>query len=107
MSNRTFIWLIGENKGTTHNNNSYYFWRTTVSVEDNIAKYYILEENKQNQIFRNSLPKQLQDLVVWKDSLEHYLLYSKADMGIVSLSYLDVVPEKFMGKAIALWCISS
>lgn len=103
MSNRTFIWLIGENKGTTHNNNSYYFWRTTVSVEDNIAKYYILEENKQNQIFRNSLPKQLQDLVVWKDSLEHYLLYSKADMGIVSLSYLDVVPEKFMGKAKKYW----
>ena len=103
MSNEKFIWLIGENKGTTHNNNSYYFWLAASTIKDDIAKYFILEENRQNKLFLKSLPGHLREMVVWKDSLKHYQLYSKADMGIVSLSYLDVVPEKLMGKPKKYW----
>lgn len=103
MLNRSFVWLIGENKGKTHDNNSYYFWIAASSVEDDIRKFYILENNSQNRSFKKSLSKERQNLIVWKDSLKHYWLYMNADMGIVSLSYLDVVPEKLLGKKKKYW----
>lgn len=103
MANQKYVWLIGENKGQTHDNNSYFFWLEAARIEDEIQKFYVLEKNEQNELFKRSLPEKLQKLIVWKDSLHHYQLYSIASMGIVSLSYLDVVPEKLLGKKKQYW----
>ena len=44
-----YIWLIGENNGTTMNNNSYYFWKHNVLKNDEILKYYVFEKNEKNK----------------------------------------------------------
>ena len=100
--NSKFIWLIGENEGRTHNNNSYYYWKHIVEKDDNVEKYFVMEKNKNNKEFYKSLPNNLKKLILWRNSLKHYKMYFSSDMFFVTLSYLDVVPNKFLGKKIIL-----
>lgn len=95
---RKYIWLFGENGGKTRNNNSFYFWKHTVFKDENILKYFILNYNKSNLDFYKSLDKKYQDFIVWRNTLKHWMLYDKADMLFVSLSYLDVTPSRFYVK---------
>ena len=94
MSN--YIWLFGENQGKTANNNSYYFWKHINKDEDGIEKYFVLEKNKQNNILYNMLSKKEQQYILWKNSYKHIKYYENADMLFVTLSYLDVKPDKFI-----------
>lgn len=93
-----YIWLIGENLGNTANNNSFYFWRNIVKIEDGIDKYYILEKNAENNILYDQMCEDEKKYIVWKNSIRHFQLYMKADMFFVTLSYRDVRPENFYGK---------
>lgn len=93
---KKFIWLIGENLGNTYDNNSFYFWDQITEYEDEIEKYFVLVKNKKNIDFYNSLTKNKKSKIVWKDSIKHYLLFKKADMYFVSLSYRDILPEKIL-----------
>ena len=55
MNKDKYIWLIGENLGSTHNNNSFYFWRDVVNIKDEIDKYLVLEDTKENRNFVKEL----------------------------------------------------
>ena len=94
-----YIWLFGENLGKTANNNSFYFWKHIVNKKkDNINKYIILEKNKNNKEIYEKLNEREKKSVVWKNSLKHFILFFKADMYFVTLSYRDIRPEKFRNK---------
>ena len=94
-----YIWLFGENLGKTANNNSFYFWKHVVNKKkDNINKYIILEKNKGNKEVYGKLNEREKKSVVWRNSLKHFILFFKADMYFVTLSYRDIRPEKFGNK---------
>lgn len=95
-----FIWLFGENNSRTHDNNSYCLWEQIALKNDNINKFYVLLKNKENKAFVKTLPKAYRRLIVWRNSLKHIKLYTKADMFFVSLSYDDITPSKILGKKI-------
>ena len=95
-----YIWLFGENNANTCNNNSFYFWRYVVLKSDNIEKYFILEENDQNKKIIKQIEPDKRKYIVWKNSIKHYLLYRKADMFFVTLSYKDIAPSKVLWKSI-------
>ena len=97
---KKFIWLIGENLGKTLDNNSFYYWDKIVEQKDEIEKYYIVEKNKQSKIRIKSLSKEKRKYVVWKNSFKHFLLFKKADMFFVTLSYKDILPEKLLKKSL-------
>ena len=93
-----FIWLIGENNSKTANNNSYYFWKYSVDKNDDIEKYFILVKNKKNKNIYKNMSENEKKHVIWKNSVKHIKMFFKADMFFVTLSYLDVFPEKFLFK---------
>lgn len=98
MNKDKYIWLIGENLGSTHNNNSFYFWRDVVNIKDEIDKYLVLEDTKENRNFVKELDNEEKEYIVWKNSIKHFKLYFLADMFFVTLSYRDVRPEKYLNK---------
>lgn len=94
-----YIWLFGENLGKTANNNSFYFWKHVINKKkDSINKYIILEKNKSNRELYKELNEKEKKSVVWRNSLKHFILFFKADMYFVTLSYRDIRPEKFGNK---------
>ena len=93
-----YIWLIGENNGTTMNNNSYYFWKHNVLKNDEILKYYVVEKNATNKKIYNKLSSEEKKYVVWQNSYKHWKLYLKANLFYVSLSYKDVMPNRLIFK---------
>lgn len=101
MKNK-YLWLFGENNASTANNNSYYFWKNVVNIDDDIEKYFVLEKNKKNKKIYNTLSPYEKKHIVWRNSVEHYNKYFESDMLFVSLSYLDVVPNKIFNKALKL-----
>lgn len=95
---KNFIWLFGENVGNSANNNSYYFWKQTVSKKDDIDKYFVMSKNKNNLEVYNTLSSYEKKFVLWKNSAKHFDIYNKADMFFASLSYKDVLPDKLLWK---------
>lgn len=93
-----FIWLFGENIGSTSNNNSFYFWRHTVSKKDDIDKYFVMNKNGNNLNVYNTLSSYEKKFVIWKNSIKHFEIYNNADMFFVSLSYKDILPDKLLWK---------
>lgn len=87
-----FIWLFGENLGATSNNNSYYFWKQIVLKKDVIEKYFIMQKNKANLLRYKTLSRDERKYIIWRNSVKHFVLYFKADMFFVSLSYMDITP---------------
>lgn len=98
--NNNFIWLFGENVSETANNNSYYFWRHVCLIDDGIDKYIILKKNANNLRVYNSLSKKEKKFVVWRNSFQHHALFNDADLFFVTLSYKDVMPDKFLWKKV-------
>lgn len=96
--NNKYIWLIGENLGNTMNNNSFYFWKYCIKNKDEIEKYYVVKKNKNNKKIYSSLTVEEKKYIVWKNSPKHMMLYKKADMFFVSLSYKDIQPMRGAGK---------
>lgn len=93
-----YIWLIGENNGNTMNNNSYYFWKHVVNNDDEINKFFVVKKNKKNKELYSNLSKYEKKYFVWKNSLKHWMLFIKANMFYVSLSYKDVMPDRILLK---------
>ena len=91
-----YVWIFGENQGKTANNNSFYFWKETVALDDNIDKYIVLQKNKKNKAVYNKLSSVEKKYVVWKNTFKHYKVFFAADMYYVSLSYKDVTPDKLL-----------
>lgn len=88
-----YIWLFGENRGNTANNNSFYFWKEVCNIKDGIDKYYVMYKNKQNKKVYASLSREEKKKVLWKNSIKHWIKYKKADMLFVTLSFVDVKPK--------------
>ena len=97
-----YIWIFGENNGNTANNNSYYFWKNVVDIDDGIDKYFILKKTSNNKKKYNTLNKRQKKFIVWKNSIKHYKLIQNADMLFVTLSYLDVYPTKVLNYKLNL-----
>ncbi len=97
---KNFIWLFGENLGSTANNNSFYFWKQSVSKKDDIDKYLVLSKNQSNLSVYNSLSSYEKKFVLWKNSAKHFEIYYMADMFFASLSYKDILPDKILGKSL-------
>lgn len=95
---KNFVWLFGENVGSTANNNSFYFWKQSVSKKDDIDKYFVMSKNHGNKIVYNTLSSYEKKFVLWKNSAKHFDIYYKADMFFVSLSYKDILPDKLLWK---------
>ena len=95
---KNFVWLIGENLGSSANNNSFYFWKRAVAKKDDIDTYFVMEKNPNTQAVYNTLSQEEKKFVVWKNSIKHFEIYYSADMFFVSLSYKDILPDKILGK---------
>ena len=95
---KNFVWLFGENVGSTANNNSFYFWKQSVSKKDDIDKYFVMSKNHSNKAVYNTLSSYEKKFVLWKNSAKHFDVYYKADMFFVSLSYKDILPDKLLWK---------
>ena len=93
-----FIWVFGENLGSTANNNSYYFWKHIVNIKDEIDKFIVFEKNESTKEVYNSLSEYEKKFVLWKNSKKHYQKYFNADLFFVTLSYKDIVPTKLLFK---------
>ena len=89
-----FIWLFGENRGNTANNNSYYFWKNVVNIRDEINKFIVFDRNEHTLNVYNNLTDYEKKFVVWKNTAKHFELYYLSDLIFVSLSFRDVVPQK-------------
>ena len=96
MDKNNYIWIFGENSASTANNNSYYFWKEVVNINDDIDKYILFEKNEKTQKAYANLTEYEKKFVIWKNTRKHFKLYSDADMFFVSLSYKDVVPDKIL-----------
>lgn len=93
-----YIWLFGENLAKTANNNSYYMWKHIVNIDDNIEKYLVLEKNPNTKRIYATLSKHEKKFVLWKNSFKHFRKFLDADLFFVTLTYKDVVPDKFIFK---------
>ena len=100
--NGKYIWLFGENLGATANNNSYFTWDYIVDHcgTDGISSFLVLEKNEKNTALYRESSSFRRKRIVWRNSLKHYSLYERADMLFVTLSYLDVVPDKLFGRRV-------
>ena len=96
--NNNYIWLIGENVGETANNNSFYFWKHIVNNHDGIDKYFVISKNERNKRVYETLSPKEKQYIIWRNSIQHFLIYRNADMYFVTLSYRDIRPEKFLNK---------
>ena len=96
--NNNFVWLFGENVGCSANNNSFYFWKQSVSKKDGIDKYFVMSKSHNNLDVYSTLSPEEKKFVLWKNSAKHFEIYYKADMFFVSLSYKDILPDKFLWK---------
>ena len=96
--NKKYIWIFGENHGATADNNSFYFWQYVVNIEDDIEKYIVLEKNQDTLKVYKRLSVHEKSFVLWRNSKKHYQKYFDADMFFVTLSYKDILPEKFLFK---------
>ena len=97
---KKFIWLFGENVGSTSNNNSFYFWKHSVTKKDDIDKYFVMSKNHNNQNVYKSLSQEEKKFVIWKNSVKHFEIYYSADMFFVTLSYKDILPDKILSKSL-------
>lgn len=95
---RKYIWLIGENLSETANNNSFYFWKQSLNHNDEIDKYFVLTNTPRNRMFVKTLTPREQKFICYRNSLQHFNLFLKADIFFVTLSFRDVRPELFLGK---------
>ncbi len=95
---KNFIWLFGENLGSTANNNSFYFWKQSLLKKDDIDKYFVMSKNYNNEKVYSTLSSEEKSYVIWKNSAKHFEIYYKADMFYVSLSYKDILPDKLLWK---------
>ena len=109
-----YIWLIGENLGNTANNNSYYFWLSSMENDDDIDKYYVFCDNRKNRKIYKSLPAKYKKNIVWRNTVRHLKLYVNADMFFVTLkrngwayrmcSTRDFTPRSFMTRIAKVTC---
>ena len=94
MSDNNYIWIFGENHGTTADNNSYFFWRHVVNIDDGIEKYIVFDRNENTQKVYNSLSDNEKSFVLWKNSNKHFRVYNDADMFFATSTYKDILPNK-------------
>ena len=97
-----YIWIFGENHAKTANDNSFYLWKYSVNIKDNIEKYLVLEKNASTSKVYNTLSKHEKKFVVWKNSLKHFKLFGEADLLFVNYSSKDVAPDKLFFKNIGM-----
>ena len=91
-----YTWLFSENLSNTMNNNSwYYFEHIALKQPSDISVYFILSKTKDNVSKVNVLKPKLRQKIVWRNSIKHHRLYWKADMYYVTLSYRDILPDKY------------
>ena len=94
---RKFIWLFGENLGKTMNNNSWYSFLRVANEDEfsDIDMYFIATSTARNRKAVHNMPQSIKDRIVWRNSIQHQSLYRRADMFFVTLSYRDILPDKF------------
>lgn len=95
MSNNNYIWLFGENDAETANNNSFYFWKHIVGINDGIDKYFVLKKNEDNLKIYNNLTKEEQSFTLWHNSSKHRKIFNNTDLFFVLSSKSDVFPNNF------------
>ncbi len=94
-----YIWLFGENLGETANNNSFYLWKHIVENHDEVDAYFIAQKVPSILKKYKSLKEGAKKNFIWRNSKEHLLLYFKADMYFVSVSYRDIQPDRVLFKS--------
>ena len=99
---KTFIWLFGENRGESANNNSFYMWKHVLKKEDDIEKYLIMRKNENNLKVYHNLNSKEKQFVICKDSPKHLKFYLDSDMYFITLGINDIRPEYIFGKRIKL-----
>lgn len=95
-----YIWIFGENHGSTADNNSYLFWKQAVNVKDDIDKYIVFDKNEKTEAAFGAMSSYEKKFVIWKNSRKHHKLYNDADMFFVTLSYKDITPTKLYFKSV-------
>lgn len=96
----SFIWLLGENEGTTANNNAFTLWRYIVAQTDGVGAYFVLTDTEEHRRFCRTLLPEEQTHILWKNSRRHLRLYRAADLFLVSFSVRDILPDRLCGMRI-------
>lgn len=102
MKKKTYIWLFGENRGESANNNSFYMWRHIIKQDDDIEKYFVMSKNENNLAIYHTLSKEEKQCIVWKDTPKHLKVFLDSDMFFITLGINDVRPAFVLGKKINL-----
>lgn len=91
---KEFIWLFGENRGRTADNNSFYFWKYAVKIQDNIKKYFVMEASAENKRIYDGLSDEEKENIIWKNSKRHFFVFFHADMFFITLGRRDISPDR-------------
>ena len=100
---KEFIWLFGENRGRTADNNSFYFWKNAIKIEDNIKKYFVMESSTKNKRIYDGLSDEEKKGIVWKNSKRHFSIFFHADMFFITRGRRDISPDRLMLAKIDLF----
>lgn len=93
------VWLFGENRGATMNNNSWHTFHHLVTAMRNapIDAFYALERNPANELRVADLPKQMRRRILWHSGRRHRAVFERADRFFITLSFGDIEPRQVAG----------
>ena len=95
-----YIWLIGSNNEFNLKNDSFYFWKNSVSKKDEIDKYFVMKKNPLTKALYKNLSLTEKKYIIWKNSYKHLKIFLKADIFYVPEKEEDILPTKIFSKKI-------
>lgn len=95
------VWLFGENRGQTMDNNSWHTFTRVRQRENTIGvdAYFVLESTPEYRSRVTRLPAYLREGILWRDSRKHVRLFDRADRFFLTLSFGDVEPPSVAGSS--------
>lgn len=95
------VWLFGENRGATMNNNSWYTFEHVVTKmrELPVEAYFALNRSEQTEQLVAELPKRVRRRILWHSGRRHRAVFERADRFFITLSFGDIEPRDDDGSS--------
>lgn len=96
------IWLFGENRGQTMDNNSWHTYKRARLRSNSLGtdSYFVLESTPEHRARTAALPQQVRDGILWRDSRAHHRQFRRADRFFITLSFGDIEPSDVQGRSV-------
>lgn len=95
------LWLFGENRGQTMDNNSWHTFKRVRLREDalGVQGFFVLESTPEHRSRVARLSTRLREGIIWRDSRKHQRMYDRADRFFITLSFGDIEPPSTAGRS--------